>query len=211
MWCFQIILRTHISLYRLSLRVSGVKWNFIVAVRYDVVAFIMSWLWEPFHDEHKLLPRALGLAWQMKSECVMVEMAIMRTEEKQTELMEPTVRWGAQELSSSPPPLLSTPYTLLASLCTSTIQKTKYFLSFLLLGHKIQRKFWEMWTIHGHTDQTSASLDCKNSSTFSFDGWNEMKDGNWDRKLCFKGPLQIELVDGQRPACRLLSHDRCRS
>ncbi len=56
-WWFQIILRIHISLCKLSLRVSGVKWNFIVAVRYNVVAFIMSCLWDPFH---KLLPRALG-------------------------------------------------------------------------------------------------------------------------------------------------------
>lgn len=54
-----------------------------------------------FHNEHKLLPRALGLVWQMKSESEMVEMAVMRAEKKQTELMEPTVRWGAQELLSS--------------------------------------------------------------------------------------------------------------
>lgn len=98
--------------------VSGVKWNFIVAMRYNGVAFIMNWLWDPFH---KLLPRALGLAWQMKSGCEMVE---MRTEEKQTEIMEPTVRWGAQEISSSL--LLFFLYSsLLASLCTSTMLKTK--------------------------------------------------------------------------------------
>lgn len=179
-----IRLRIHISLCKCSLRVSGVKWNFIVAVQYDAVAFVMSWLWDPFlNEQHKLLPRALGLAWQMKIESEMVEMAVMRAEEKQTELMEP------RSYCLPPPPFSS-------STCNP-------------------EEFWEMWTGGMEQDpatqtKTSASLDCKNSSTFSFDGWN-MKDSNWDRKLCLKGPQQIELAAGQRPACRLLSHDRCTS
>lgn len=57
-------------------------------MQYDAVGFVTSWLWDPFHDEHKLLPRALRLAWQMKSESEMVEMPVMRAEEKQTELTE---------------------------------------------------------------------------------------------------------------------------
>ncbi len=142
--------------------------------------------------------------------CEMVE---MRTEEKQTELMEPTVRWRAQETSSS---LLF--FFLLLRLKSSSITMYLYYAKNKIAfptsdpqnPHEIQRKFWGTWMRHDHTDQTSASLDCKNSSTFTFDGSN-MKDHNWDRKLCLKGPLQIELADGQRPACSLLSHDRCRS
>lgn len=111
------------------------------------------------------------------------------------------------------------------------LHKLKHLIAYLYAKNKIvllsptagpqnpqwnPEEFWEMWTGGGMEQEpatqtkTSASLDCKNSSTFSFDGWN-MKDSNWDGKLCLKGPLQIELPDGQRPSCRLLSHDRCTS
>lgn len=103
---------------------------------------------------------------------------------------------------------------LIASLCTS-MRKTKTY-CWAAKSTWNPEEFWKMWTRGGLEQdpatqtKTSASLDCKNSSNFNFDGWN-MKDSNWDRKLCLKGPLQIELADGQRPACRLLSRDRCTS